>query len=124
MPEYVGTARANQAYVAWHLGDCAGSRAHGQAALAAWHQLPSRHASCSFQWTALWPLIAVALTDGELSQAIEYARILLEPSQQPQPDPLARALEQAIDDWEKEQLDEVETHLGLAVSLAQESGYL
>jgi len=124
MPEYVGTARANQAYVAWHVGDYAGSRAHGQAALASWHQLPTRHASCSFQWTALWPLVAIALTDGELSKAIEYARILLEPSQQRLPDPLARAVEQAIDDWENGQLDEVETHLGLAVSLAQESSYL
>ena len=29
---------------------------HIAAALDAWGQLPSSHASCSFQWTARWPL--------------------------------------------------------------------
>ena len=74
MPEYIGTANANQAWVAYHAWDMSQAQELGSAALALWHQLPSGHASAPFQWLALFPLIAVALDKKQLSVAVDYAR--------------------------------------------------
>ncbi|MGD8397565.1 MAG: AAA family ATPase, partial [Anaerolineae bacterium] len=60
MIEYVGTARANLAWVAWREGNLAQAETEGQAALEVWRQLPVGHSLCPFQWTAIWPLVAVA----------------------------------------------------------------
>jgi tetratricopeptide (TPR) repeat protein len=61
MSEYVGTAMANEAWVAWCDQDLSKTVARGVAAMDLWGKLPEGHASCAFKWTALWPLIAVAL---------------------------------------------------------------
>jgi len=100
MPEYVGTAKANQAWAAWRSGDLNLTQELGHAALEAWHQLPPSHASAQLQWLALLPLIAVALDEQQLSMAVDYARVLLDPTQQRLPDALAASLEQAIRDWD------------------------
>lgn len=79
MPEYVATARANEAWLAWRDHDLDTVDRCGRAALDLW---PPVHASSSFRWTALWPLIGVALSRDDTGAAIELARGLLEPSQQ------------------------------------------
>jgi len=124
MPEYVGTARANLAYIAWREGDLAAVQAHGLEALALWHQLPPGHASCSFQWTALWPLIAVALTRDQVSEAVGYARALIDPSQLRLPDVLTAVLEKTIQAWQDDQPDVVQELLRSAISQAQAMGDL
>jgi DNA-binding SARP family transcriptional activator len=101
MPEYVATARANQAWLAWRRGDVARAEANGLAALELWRQLPAGHGSAVFQWTALWPLAGSALRAGDVARAVEYARALLEPPQQRLPDELAAPLEEAIHAYER-----------------------
>jgi hypothetical protein len=69
MLEYIGTARANLAWLAWREGDVSRAEEEGRAALTTWQQLPAGFASCSLQWTALWALMAVALAQGHTAEA-------------------------------------------------------
>jgi tetratricopeptide (TPR) repeat protein len=123
MLEYIGMARAHQAWMAWCDGDLAQAEAKGQLALELWQQLPAAHSSCAFQWTALWPLIGAAVARHHPSQAINYARALLEPTQQCLPDRLTAALENVISAREDDEAA-VGACLDQAVEVAQELGYL
>ena len=123
MLEYIGTAQANLAWLAWCEGDLSQAEAKGRAALASWHQLPAGHSSCAFQWTALWPLIGVALAHKQTSEAIGYARALLEATQQCLPDALAALVEKAVTACEGSELEAARAWLDRAVVLAQELGY-
>jgi eukaryotic-like serine/threonine-protein kinase len=118
MPEYAATALANQAWVAWRDGDMAAARAKGEAALKLWAQLPQGHASAIMQWTALWPLIGVALRSGDLPAAVRYARALLAPPQQRLPDALFVPLQQAIDAFEQADRAAAREHLARASAAA------
>jgi tetratricopeptide (TPR) repeat protein len=124
MIEYVGTAQANLAWLAWREGDLSQAEAQGRAALATWQQLPAAHASCAFQWTALWPLIGVALAHNQIAEATGYARALLEPTQQRLPDALAVVLEAAVTAWKEGQADLALAGFEQAIVLAQELAYL
>jgi predicted ATPase/class 3 adenylate cyclase/tetratricopeptide (TPR) repeat protein len=124
MLEYVGTACANLAWVAWCAGNPADTEAQGHAALAAWQQLPMGHASCCFQWTALWPLIAVALARGRVEEAIESARALLTPWQQRLPDALDARVNAALAAWDQGQADSTLGWLRDALAMARQTGYL
>jgi class 3 adenylate cyclase/tetratricopeptide (TPR) repeat protein len=121
MIEYIAMAKANIAWVAWREGELSEARAHSQAALEMWHQMPVPY---MFDWMATWPLIGVALTQERIAEAIECIRILLEPKQQPLPDELAAVVKQAIGAWEQAQVKMARAHLHRAVRLAQETGYL
>ncbi len=96
MPEYVATVRANLAWLAWRAGDLAAVDLHARAALALWAELAPGHPSTPYQWTALWPLLAVDLDRGAIDQALAWARNMLLPAQQRLPavlaDPLACAV--------------------------------
>ena len=52
MKEYVATARANEAWIAWREGDAASARAKAREAVGIWRQLPAGHASAGFAWGA------------------------------------------------------------------------
>jgi len=123
MLEYIGTAQANLAWLAWREGDLSRAEAKGQAALASWHQLPAGHASCAFQWTALWPLIGVALAHNRTSAASGYGRALLEATQQRLPDALTEAVKNAVTAWEESESEAARAWLDQAIVLAQELGY-
>ena len=124
MPEYVAIAKANQAWLAWQVGDLAQTQELAHAALALWRQLPAGHASAPFQWLALWPLIAVALHEEQISLAIDAVRTLLAPSQQRVPDALAATLEQAVQSWTEGAPAAAHAPLGAALVQAQEMHYL
>lgn len=124
MDEYIGTAKANLAWVAWRAGELAQAETNGRAALEVWQQLPAGHSSCAFQWTALWPLTSVALAYGRTLEAIGYARDLLEPMQQPQPDDLAALLDKAIRSWQEGKAKAARASLEQAAALAPKMGYL
>ncbi|NIO70856.1 MAG: AAA family ATPase [Anaerolineae bacterium] len=119
MPEYIGAARANLAWLAWCERDLSQVQENGQSALALWQQT-----AYPFQWLALWPLIGVALVQDQISEAVDYARALLGPIQQRLPDPLRAALEDTIRAEEQGQPETARTHLNRAIELAQEMGYL
>jgi tetratricopeptide (TPR) repeat protein len=121
MPEYVGIARANLAWMAWRAQDLPEVVDNGHAALSIWRPQPAAYA---FYWTALCPLIGVALNLGQQAEAIDYARELLEPAQMRLPGPLAETLGQAIQAWEEKDAGAAQAHLDHALELAQEMGYL
>ncbi len=124
MPEYIATAQANRAWVAWHEGDWPAVRRDGRAALTLWRQLPEGHASAAFQWTALFPLMAVALAAEHLPEAVDCARTLLDPSQQKLADGLTAVLENAVTAWQQNQSQQARQSLVEAISLAQQTKFL
>jgi tetratricopeptide (TPR) repeat protein len=124
MPEYMATADANLAWVAFRQGQWAEALAHGRAALDCWHKIPSSHASTPFQWTALWPLLAVAAHQGDFAAAAEYARALLDPTQQPLPHELTSLLEPLIQAHARGEGGAVAALLQEALVLAAQRKYL
>jgi adenylate cyclase len=124
MVEYLGMAKANLAWVAWREGNLAQAEANGRAALELWHQLPAGHSSCAFQWTALWPLAGVALSQDRTPEASECMRELLEPAQQRLPGALTASVEKVIEAWEKRESEATRAWLEQAIELALELGYL
>jgi len=68
---YLATARANMAWLALHSGNNDQAEALGKEALELWGQVPFVY---PFQWTALWPLIAVMLEKEDYDQAVKYAQ--------------------------------------------------
>jgi predicted ATPase/transcriptional regulator with XRE-family HTH domain len=116
---YVGAARANRAWVAWCEGNYGDARSDGMAALDCWHG-----SAYPFQWIALWPLLAVELLAGALASAIEHARALLAPTQQPLPAALAAVLEETIRARERDQMVAARASLETALHVAGELGYL
>jgi class 3 adenylate cyclase/tetratricopeptide (TPR) repeat protein len=124
LPEYQATTQANLSWVFWRSGNFVEARKKALNALDQWHKIPAGHASCSFQWTALFPLIAMAILDEQLEQAIEYCQALLDPGQMRLPDPLEEALKKAIIDWEDKKTDEASLQLRLVIDAGKEYGYL
>ena len=124
MPEYIAMAKANQAWLLWHAGDLVQAQELSRAALELWRQLPAGHASGPFQWLALWPLIALALHDGQISVAVDHVRALLDPGQQRVPDALSASLEQAIQAWDEGAPEAARMQLHQSLMLAQQMRYL
>ena len=124
MPEYVATAQANKAWVAWRDGDWRRTQRYGRAALALWRQLPAGHASAAFQWTALFPLMAVALADENISEAVVHAQATVDQSQQKLPDGLAAVLENAITAWQQDRSTHTSRWLMEAITLARQMNFL
>jgi eukaryotic-like serine/threonine-protein kinase len=124
MPEYMAMARANQAWAAWRDGDLVQARELGRAALDQWSQLPLGRNSAPFLWLALWPLLAVALHDEQLAEALDHGRAMLDPGQQPLPDALRVQLEAAIQAAEEGDPESCRTQFQQAIASAQQTGYL
>jgi tetratricopeptide (TPR) repeat protein len=119
--ENAGLARGNLAWLAWREGDLPEVEAQAHAALELWQQSAFVYA---FHWTARFPLLAVALTRGQVPEALDHARAMLQPLQQRLPAPLEAALEAAIQTSDDEQAELVRQHLERVVEAAQETGYL
>jgi predicted ATPase/class 3 adenylate cyclase len=121
MVEYVAMANANLAWVAWREGNEAETEKLGGEALRLWHGMEDPY---SFDWMALWPLIALAFSRKEVSRAIDYARALLVEHQHPLPERLTAATQKAIASWEAGQAAIAHTDLEQAIQVAQELGQL
>ena len=121
LPEYEATAIANRAWVAWRTGDEEAAATDAHAALHMWEGLPVRY---PFDWMALWPLLAMALTSGRVGEAAEYARGMLLPSQQLLQQPAATLVEDAVHAWDADQPADAGELLHRAVGAAGDLGYL
>jgi tetratricopeptide (TPR) repeat protein len=121
MPHYIAMSTANLAWVAWREGKNAEAEQKGKAALESWQSSEAVYPS---HWAALLPLIDIMLGQGELSQAVSYARRLFAPGQQTLPDALTAITESAIQAWDSGQPDTARTSLQQAIALAREMGYL
>jgi hypothetical protein len=117
---YVGAAQANLAWIAWREGDLSEAEANGQAAVDIW----SQGQPFPFEWTAHWPLAAVALARQDLATAMTHARSMLHPLQQLLPEQMATAMEAAIQAWDQGQADAAQAHLQYAAEMAADLGYL
>ncbi len=76
------------------------------------------------RWLALWPLLGVALKQDQISEAVDCARTMLDPSQQLLPDQLVVGLENAIGAWNQPDHLAARRHFESILPLAQELGYL
>jgi class 3 adenylate cyclase/tetratricopeptide (TPR) repeat protein len=121
MINYVATAKANQAWVSLREGDLSEAERKAEAALDLWEQIPYIY---PFQWTALWPLLAFAVEQNQLDQAVEYGRRLLKPEQQRLPDGVVAALDDAIKASERNQAEIARQKLEEALERAAEIGHL
>jgi class 3 adenylate cyclase/tetratricopeptide (TPR) repeat protein len=121
LPEYEAMAIANRAWVAWRSGDGDQAAADAQAALGMWRGLPVRY---WFDWMALWPLAAMALASGRVDEAIEYARGMLLPPQQPLHEAVRITVDAAVQAWDEGQGAKTADLLRLAIEAAREHGYL
>jgi tetratricopeptide (TPR) repeat protein len=121
MSMYIASAKANLAWVAWRNGNLCETKKAARAAHAIWHKTDD---VSPFHWIALWPLIGVALAGDHLADAVDHAREMLGPTQQPLPDVLAATLEEAIEYWDRDKADEVRQCLEQAIEMAPEWGYL
>ena len=120
----MATAKANLAWVAWRDGDSQQVRENGCSALDLWYTLPKGHTSYVFQWTALFPMLAVALADGNLDQAITHAQAVLDPSLQKLAEELTDVLQSALTTWQQQQTAQTTEILAQAITLAQKFHYL
>jgi tetratricopeptide (TPR) repeat protein len=121
MVDYIATAKANLAWVSWKEGDLDNAETNGQEALDLWGRVPYLY---PFQWTAFWPLLAVALERDRLDLAVECAQGMLAPEQQRLPDGINMALDSAIQSSARDRIRLTRRHLEQAVDLAKNTGYL
>ena len=118
-PIYIGVAKANVAWLHFRKGNLGEALREGSAALEQWRPL-----AYPIEWLARWPLLAIRLSRGQVDQAVEHARVMLNPAQQRLPRDLEVPLEQAIQAWEKGQRELAPQCLELAMDLAGQMGYL
>jgi tetratricopeptide (TPR) repeat protein len=118
MYEYIGAAHGNLAWLAWREGNIAAAHVQGQKAVESWRRMPAGY---MFEWVGRWPLIGIALDQGDAAEALAQARILLDDSQKRMPPPIESALEAAVgaDDEATSR-----TYLEIAAESAREQGYL
>jgi predicted ATPase/DNA-binding SARP family transcriptional activator len=121
LPATTGMARANEAWLAGRAGDTAAARASAAAAMRVWAGVSPVY---PFEWAARWPLLAAALAEDAVGEAVEHARAQLDPEQQPLPDEVARELALAVDRWESGDLPRTRAHLQGAAEAAVPLGLL
>ena len=94
-PFYQGILIGNEAWLSCQNGDWETAVYHGESALATWGALPY-----PFKWTALWPLLAAYLAQGNLAKAADCAAQMLTPPQQILGETITAVLQQAIHAWQ------------------------
>lgn len=107
--------------MAWRDGNMVEAEIFGRTSLEDRQPQPRANA---FQWVGLWPLIGVALAQEKSAEAMDYVRMLLDPSQQLPPESLLTPLAATIQTWDAGQHEVARSHLQQAVPLAEEMGYL
>ncbi|HEX4639534.1 MAG TPA: adenylate/guanylate cyclase domain-containing protein [Chthoniobacterales bacterium] len=117
MAEYVAMAKASLAWCALkeqRFDDC---EKLGTEALELWHGMEDPY---SFDWMALFPLMATALT----GKQIEFAEGLFVESQHPIDDEVMAATKLAIDSWKKGDAVLAESQMQTALKIAEEHHYI
>jgi hypothetical protein len=123
MPEYVATAHANLAWVNWRDGDEQKVLQNGRSALTLWHTLLD-HYNYPFQWAAYFPLMAIALAQQNLDEAITHVQSVLDPSQQKLAEEVTTVLQNALTAHQQNQPLQTTELLQRAITLAQQFHYL
>ncbi|MEK7253556.1 MAG: AAA family ATPase, partial [Bacteroidota bacterium] len=79
MFEYMGTASANLAWLAWKNGELEQLEILGGQAFSYWSKVAQNHSSLVFAWTAAFPLAALHCQRGNLPKCIEYFEMMMLP---------------------------------------------
>jgi tetratricopeptide (TPR) repeat protein len=116
---WVAAAHANLGWVNWREGHLAEAQRLCRQALQSMQALPL---VVPFYWLALWPLAAIMFAQDDMDAALEHARLLLLPTQQPLPEAIAAHLGQALRPAASPQA--ARTYLQRAIELARQAGYL
>jgi hypothetical protein len=119
-PEYLGMAKAMQAWVAWKEGRHADVEALAEEALGQWRTSVVHY---SWYWAGLWPLIAVRLDAGRVEEAVTAARELVGPDQQRLVAELESDVQAALGAWNEGDAKLARETLGQALGLACRLGY-
>jgi eukaryotic-like serine/threonine-protein kinase len=115
---YTGQALGNLAWVAWRHGNLAQAENQARAALELWPR--------SYPWRlwALWPLFGISLVHEQLEQAVTCAKEILAPEQCQLPPDLSVPLEQALQAFERSDLETTRARFQQASESAARRGYL
>ncbi|WP_257462211.1 serine/threonine-protein kinase [Archangium lipolyticum] len=124
MDDYVGAALATRAWVAWREQRLEDAERDARDAVERWRKLAARYSHFGGQWQALLLLLALESRRGEVEEAVERARMMLDPTQIPLPEPLAGALRAALEAWGQGQRQAALEHLRRAVGIAGELRFL
>ncbi len=117
-PHYIGAAEGHAAWVAYRDGDLNGAREHCATALRHWQQTVY-----PFQWIARMPALALAVEEGNLTEACDAARRMIAPNQEQLPAELEEALQAACAAG-RQNAAACEDALQTALTLARSAGYL
>jgi eukaryotic-like serine/threonine-protein kinase len=119
--EYLAMAKAMLAWLAWHERRLEEVGPRAEEALALWANTKGWQ---PVHWICLWPLIAVRLGSGNVSEAVDASRQLLEPSQVRLPDELEPVVEAALAAWDSGDIELAGAKLARSVELAERLRYL
>jgi tetratricopeptide (TPR) repeat protein len=115
--EYLAMAKASLAWLAWQEGRLEEVGPRAEEALALWAETTGWQ---PLHWICLWPLIAVRLGTGNVSEAVDASRRLLEPSQQRLADELEPLVIAACEAWDSGDQELAGAKLAEAVDLAHD----
>lgn len=119
-PEYVASATATKAWLAWRDQRYEDVIPLATAALELWGTTVVRY---SWYWLCLWPLIAVHLSAAEIDEAVAASRQLLVPPQQRLPDELESMLVSVGVAWDDGDRQGAADKLAAALNLAWDLRY-
>ena len=120
-PEFVGSAKAYLAWLAWQDGrpqdvvTLANEAAELYGTVVGW--------DVSWKWVHLWPLIAVHLGAGQVAEAVAAGREMLGPAQGGLPDEIESVLGSASAAWDQDEPEVARDKLAGALELAHDLHY-
>jgi tetratricopeptide (TPR) repeat protein len=117
---YIGVSQANHAWLHYRAGEWLQAQTEAEAALTSW-TLGTKY---PLQWLANWLLLAVALRQNRLEDAVDAARAMLHPKQQLLSDEIDEVLDAAVTAWDAGDEAAAGDFLKTAVNLATQHGYL
>ena len=121
MPEYIGMAKGNLAWVHLRNGDLLSACKEAREGVEKLRGTPQGHI---LLWVALWPLIGVEMARGKTADALAHVETLLVPPQMAIPMDLETALRSAVNAWKENDRAMADLHLKKAADLAKKIGYL
>ena len=124
MPQYVGAAYGQFAWLAWRAGDVDETLTQAEAAFAEWARFGAEKTVVTFRWFAVFPFIGAAVQQNKIERAIHEGELLLLPAQHRLPDSLTKLLEGAIAAWQQNKQSVTQALLRQLVEEAQASLYL
>lgn len=124
MQEYVATAYANFAWLAWKRRDLPQIEAYARRAYEGWENLPQTHASLVFAWTAAWPLAAGYFQQGKLADCVAQFEEILHPRRKRMEQELEVQLEQIVQAFRDDPTAITNTAMRQAFALAAKYAYL